>query len=69
MSTNLIFIRETTSNVKEKAALDITYFHGGKDRGRCLQVEVVDGSFVQLTMDQVKELVTELQKWVSHGTH
>ena len=64
---------ETMFHELEQHEMHLTSFFGGKERGRCLQFTLTDGTFthdshrdhVQMTRSQVEELVVELTKWLA----
>lgn len=51
-------------NFYEKDGLILTSFYGGKERGRCLQLNIVNLSSIQLDRDSTMKLYEALGEWI-----
>lgn len=53
-----------SENIYDDNGLDINSFYGGNDRGKCLQF-MIDGKYVQLTEQEVRKVVKEINSWLT----
>ena len=42
----------------------LTEFYGGTERGKCLQLTCKGKTYIQLTRNEVIELILQLLKWI-----
>lgn len=42
----------------------LTQFWGGKERGQCIQLLDIDDGYVQLTKEQARVMVAEINRWL-----
>lgn len=54
---------ETMQSTYKEDELLLTSFSGGKENGRMLQLTLIHGH-IQLTKDQVKDLIQTLSEWI-----
>ena len=53
-----------TNIIEKEGKYYLTQLWGGEDKGICLQITAWAGVYFQLTYDEVKELIQELQMWL-----